>query len=81
MYRKQSRRVVTNRVVRAVLSAVAAAFDGEITEQIAESRAESLRQPGRPTQSLSHHERIADAIRRGTTPRLLPPRCTVTSTT
>ena len=34
-------------------------------DQIAESRRESLQQPGRPARSLTQHERIAEAIRSG----------------
>jgi GntR family transcriptional repressor for pyruvate dehydrogenase complex len=36
-----------------------------LSERIAESRTESLRQPGRPEQSLAQHRAIAEAIRRG----------------
>lgn len=50
-------------VVRAAHSALLSTFYGEISAQIALSRAESLRQPGRPRQSLDDHERIAVAIR------------------
>lgn len=37
----------------------------EISDLIAESRVESLGQPGRPTQSLAGHRAIAEAIRAG----------------
>lgn len=36
-----------------------------LSERIAESRRESLNQPGRPQQSLAQHTAIAEAIRRG----------------
>lgn len=35
----------------------------ELADQITESRNESLRQPGRPSRSLTQHHRILDAIR------------------
>jgi GntR family transcriptional repressor for pyruvate dehydrogenase complex len=54
-------------VVRAAHSQLLAAFYEEIGRQIALSRSESLRQPGRPRQSLADHERIAAAIRAGDT--------------
>ena len=52
-------------VVRAAHSQLLAAFYEEISGQIALSRSESLRQPGRPRQSLADHQRIADTIRAG----------------
>lgn len=52
-------------VVRAAHSNLLAAFYDEIRAEIATSRSESLRQPGRPEQSLADHEQIADAIRGG----------------
>ena len=52
-------------VVQAAHSSLLAAFYDEIRAEIATSRSESLRQPGRPEQSLADHEKIADAIRRG----------------
>jgi GntR family transcriptional repressor for pyruvate dehydrogenase complex len=52
-------------VVTAAHSPLLAAFMREIDPQIAESRGESLRQPGRPGRSLAQHERIAEAIRNG----------------
>jgi GntR family transcriptional repressor for pyruvate dehydrogenase complex len=36
-----------------------------LADRIAESRTESLRQPGRPAQSLAQHLAVAEAIRRG----------------
>lgn len=50
-------------VTAAARSSLLAQFMRSITEQIAESRQESLRQPGRPRRSLGQHQRIADAIR------------------
>ncbi|WP_374727581.1 FadR/GntR family transcriptional regulator [Haloactinomyces albus] len=44
-------------------STLLAEFMDNIAEQIAESRHESLQQPDRPAQSLTQHERIAEAIR------------------
>lgn len=52
-------------VTAAAHSALLAEFMAEIKQQIAESRAESLRQPGRPAESLKQHRRIAEAIRAG----------------
>ncbi|GDY29641.1 FadR/GntR family transcriptional regulator [Gandjariella thermophila] len=52
-------------VTVAAHSGLLAHFMRQITEPIAESRRESLRQPGRPPRSLAQHERIADAIRAG----------------
>lgn len=54
-------------VTAAAHSALLAEFMHSITEQIAESRNESLRQPGRPKRSLAQHRAILDAIetRRG----------------
>ena len=40
-------------------------FMAEISLSIAESRTESLRQPGRPARSLEQHRRVAEAIRAG----------------
>ncbi|GAA0899428.1 FadR/GntR family transcriptional regulator [Pseudonocardia zijingensis] len=37
----------------------------EISELIRETRIESLAQPGRPSESLEAHRKVADAIRRG----------------
>lgn len=42
-----------------------AEFMRSIDAQIAESRTESLRQPGRPARSLTQHRKIAEAIRAG----------------
>lgn len=50
-------------VVTAAHSSILAAFYEAIREQIAESRRESMRQPGRAAQSLLDHRRIAAAIR------------------
>ncbi|MGI8718294.1 MAG: FadR/GntR family transcriptional regulator [Lapillicoccus sp.] len=50
-------------VATAAHSQLLSAFYEEIQVEIGESRAESLRQPGRPRQSLADHERIAAAIR------------------
>ncbi|MFE6488584.1 FadR/GntR family transcriptional regulator, partial [Streptomyces sp. NPDC057757] len=43
-------------------SGILAEFMRSIAEQIAESRHESLRQPGRPARSLTQHRAIFDAI-------------------
>jgi GntR family transcriptional repressor for pyruvate dehydrogenase complex len=50
-------------VTSAAHSELLAEFMHEIADQIAESRHESLQQPGRPARSLRQHRRIADAIR------------------
>ncbi|MDQ0988909.1 FadR/GntR family transcriptional regulator [Streptomyces sp. V3I7] len=52
-------------VTTAAHSPLLAAFMGEIAVPIAESRAESLRQPGRPALSLAQHRDIAAAIHAG----------------
>jgi len=52
-------------VVTAARSHLLAEFYDEIRTEIAGSRSESLRQPGRPKQSLADHEKIARAIRAG----------------
>lgn len=52
-------------IVVAARSQLLADFYAEIKVPIAESRQESLRQPGRPKQSFADHQRIADAIRAG----------------
>jgi GntR family transcriptional regulator, transcriptional repressor for pyruvate dehydrogenase complex len=49
-------------IIDAARSQLLAEFMAEIAGQVAESRAESLRQPGRPAQSLQQHEKIAAAI-------------------
>lgn len=49
-------------------SSLMARFMHSIADRIAETRHESLRQPGRPARSLSQHQRIADAIRAGNAP-------------
>ncbi|UMP05254.1 FadR/GntR family transcriptional regulator [Amycolatopsis sp. EV170708-02-1] len=53
-------------ITAAANNALLAEFMRSIDTQIAESRNESLRQPGRPWRSLSQHRRIAEAIRAGT---------------
>jgi GntR family transcriptional repressor for pyruvate dehydrogenase complex len=50
-------------VTAAANSSLLAEFMRSIAAQIAESRSESLRQPGRPPRSLTQHRKIADAIR------------------
>jgi GntR family transcriptional repressor for pyruvate dehydrogenase complex len=50
-------------VTAAARSSLLAQFMQSIAGQIAESRQESLQQPGRPPRSLAQHQRIADAIR------------------
>lgn len=52
-------------VAAAAHSPILAGFMREIAHEVAESRGESLRQPGRPARSLAQHQRITDAIRRG----------------
>ncbi|OLZ49741.1 FadR/GntR family transcriptional regulator [Amycolatopsis keratiniphila] len=52
-------------ITAAAKNALLAEFMRSIDTQIAESRNESLRQPGRPWRSLSQHQRIAEAIREG----------------
>jgi len=52
-------------VTAAAHSGLLASFYAEIADQIAESRLESLRQPGRPAESVEQHTRIAEAIRAG----------------
>ncbi|WP_030902798.1 FadR/GntR family transcriptional regulator [Streptomyces sp. NRRL F-5126] len=52
-------------VTAAAHSPLLADFMAEIAQPIAESRTESLRQPGRPAQSLKQHRRIAAAVRAG----------------
>lgn len=52
-------------VTAAAYSDLLALFYAEIAGQIAESRLESLREPGRPTESMAQHVRIAEAIRTG----------------
>lgn len=50
-------------VIAAARSALLADFMDHIAREIAESRRESLRQPGRPAVSLCQHEKVAAAIR------------------
>lgn len=52
-------------VTRAAHSPILAEFYRQLTPQLGESRLESLRQPGRPGQSLAQHRRIAEAIEAG----------------
>ena len=52
-------------ITAAAHSELLAEFMGEIADRIAESRHESLREPGRPATSLAQHTRIADAVRDG----------------
>lgn len=52
-------------VTAAAHSELLTEFMREIADQIAESRHESLREPGRPATSLAQHTRIADAVRDG----------------
>lgn len=52
-------------VTEAGHSPLLAAFMAEISLPIAESREESLRQPGRPAKSLEQHRAIAEAVRAG----------------
>lgn len=60
---EQGDRLFHAAVTAAAYSSILAEFMRSIAEQIAESRHESLRQPGRPSRSLAQHQRIADAIR------------------
>jgi GntR family transcriptional repressor for pyruvate dehydrogenase complex len=46
-------------------STLLAEFMQSISEAVAESRNESLRQPGRPTRSLDQHMRILKAVQAG----------------
>jgi GntR family transcriptional regulator, transcriptional repressor for pyruvate dehydrogenase complex len=50
-------------ITAAARSGLLAEFMRSIATQIAESRNESLRQPGRPPRSLTQHHKIAEAIR------------------
>lgn len=52
-------------ITAAAHSPLLAEFMTEISQPIAESRTESLRQPGRPEQSLHQHKLIAEAVRAG----------------
>ncbi|MEU6799538.1 FadR/GntR family transcriptional regulator [Streptomyces neyagawaensis] len=52
-------------VTAAAHSSLLAEFMRSIADQIAESRTESLRQPGRPDRSLAQHRAILDAIAAG----------------
>jgi GntR family transcriptional regulator, transcriptional repressor for pyruvate dehydrogenase complex len=50
-------------VTAAARSGLLAEFMRSISDQIAESRDESLRQPGRSSRSLTQHHKVAEAIR------------------
>ncbi|MFB9906885.1 FadR/GntR family transcriptional regulator [Allokutzneria oryzae] len=52
-------------IATAARSTLLSDFMKAIAGQVAESRRESLRQPGRPPRSLAQHRAIADAIRDG----------------
>jgi GntR family transcriptional regulator, transcriptional repressor for pyruvate dehydrogenase complex len=52
-------------IAAAARSAVLATFMAQISDEVAESRRESLRQPGRPSRSLAQHRRVAHAVRIG----------------
>lgn len=52
-------------VIAAARSPLLADFMVHLSREIAESRRESLRQPGRPANSLRQHEKVAEAIRAG----------------
>lgn len=52
-------------VTSAAHSTLLTDFMAEISLSIAESRTESLRQPGRPARSLDQHRQVAEAIRAG----------------
>ena len=52
-------------VASAAHSGVLTGFMRQLADQIAESRRESLRQPGRPAQSLTQHREIAENINAG----------------
>ncbi|MBL0779863.1 MULTISPECIES: FadR/GntR family transcriptional regulator [Streptomyces] len=52
-------------VTEAGHSPLLAEFMASLTDQITESRRESLRQPGRPDRSLAQHHAILDAIEAG----------------
>lgn len=61
----QGDQVFHRAVVAAAHSPVLAALYDQLAFQIAETRLESLRQPGRPPRSLRQHQQIAAAIRSG----------------
>ncbi|MEV6419373.1 FadR/GntR family transcriptional regulator [Streptomyces sp. NPDC051662] len=64
-YGVEGDRLFHTAVTAAAHSGLLAEFMRSITEQIAESRNESLRQPGRPKRSLAQHRAILDAIESG----------------
>lgn len=51
-------------IARAAGNPLLSRFLAEIADEVRESRLESLRQPGRPAQSLKQHRAVADAVRR-----------------
>lgn len=62
---EQGDRMFHAALANAAHNEVLAAMMGAIESVIAESRRESLRQPGRPSVSLGQHREIADAVRDG----------------
>ena len=52
-------------IIAAARSPLLADFMSHLDSEVDESRRESLRQPGRPAQSLAQHAKVADAIRAG----------------
>ncbi|MFE4643104.1 FadR/GntR family transcriptional regulator [Streptomyces sp. NPDC056730] len=64
-YGVEGDRLFHTAVTAAAHSALLAEFMRSITAQIAESRNESLRQPGRPKRSLAQHRAILEAIESG----------------
>ena len=52
-------------IIAAARSQLLADFMAHLSAEVAESRQESLRQPGRPAQSYEQHVRVAEAIRAG----------------
>jgi len=52
-------------VTAAARSPVLARFMSQLADRITESRRESLRQPGRPPQSLAQHRAVVEAVRAG----------------
>ncbi|MFJ6182086.1 FadR/GntR family transcriptional regulator [Streptomyces sp. NPDC092295] len=64
-YGVEGDRLFHTAVTAAAHSGLLAEFMHSITAQIAESRNESLRQPGRPKRSLAQHRAILEAIESG----------------